>query len=141
LRRRYLNDPNLFLHFRNYLHFEEELALKLNNLEFPYPKDDLYQVWLNWSAGSRDKAVWKFSVYFYSFAIISPWNTGLSFICTILHLLYLKVICAKFGYKWRCGSGEEVENVKVKQTDVTQTDERQTMGDQKRSLELSAQVS
>jgi hypothetical protein len=68
---------------------------------------------LNWSAGSGDKGVWKFLVYFYSFAIISPWNTGLSFIGTILHLLYLRVICAKFGYNWRCSSGEEVENVKV----------------------------
>jgi hypothetical protein len=26
--------------------FEEDLALYLNNLESPLPKDDLYQVWL-----------------------------------------------------------------------------------------------
>jgi hypothetical protein len=46
------------------------------------------------------------------------------------------MICANFGYKWLSSSGEEVENVKVKQTDV-----RRTIGDQKSSLELSTQVS
>jgi hypothetical protein len=29
-----------------YLPFEEDLALYLNNLAFPLPKDDLYQLWL-----------------------------------------------------------------------------------------------
>ena len=33
-------------HFCDYLPFEEDLALYLNNLEFPSPKNDLYQVWL-----------------------------------------------------------------------------------------------
>ena len=31
-------------HFCNYFPFEEDLALNLNNLEFPLPKDDLCQV-------------------------------------------------------------------------------------------------
>jgi FtsH-binding integral membrane protein len=35
------NDLTKFLHFYNYLPFEEDLALYLNNLEFPLPKDDL----------------------------------------------------------------------------------------------------
>jgi hypothetical protein len=43
--RRYLNDPTLFLHFCDYLPFEEDLALDLYNFEFPLPKVDLmYQV-------------------------------------------------------------------------------------------------
>ena len=46
-RGRFLNDPTLFLHFCDYLLFEEDLALYLNKLEFPLPKDNLYQVWLN----------------------------------------------------------------------------------------------
>jgi hypothetical protein len=33
-------------HFCDYLPFEEDLALYLNNLEFPLPKDDFCQVWL-----------------------------------------------------------------------------------------------
>jgi hypothetical protein len=46
-RRRFFNDPTLFLHFCDYLPFEEDLALYLNKLEFPSLKDNLYQVWLN----------------------------------------------------------------------------------------------
>jgi hypothetical protein len=34
------------LHICDYLPFEENLALYLNYLEFPLPKDDLYQFWL-----------------------------------------------------------------------------------------------
>jgi hypothetical protein len=37
------NDLAKFLHFYDYLPFEEDLALYLNNLEFPLPKDNLYQ--------------------------------------------------------------------------------------------------
>jgi hypothetical protein len=43
-RRRFLNDPTPFLHFCDYLPFEEDLALYLNKLEFPSPKDNVYQV-------------------------------------------------------------------------------------------------
>ena len=39
--RRFLNDPTPFFHFCDYLPFEEDLALYLNNLESPLPKDDL----------------------------------------------------------------------------------------------------
>jgi hypothetical protein len=46
LKTRFLNDPTLFLHFCDYLSFEEDLALYLNKLEFPSPKNNLYQVWL-----------------------------------------------------------------------------------------------
>jgi hypothetical protein len=46
-RRRFVKDPTPFLHFRDYLPFEEDMALYLNKLEFPSPKDNLYQVWLN----------------------------------------------------------------------------------------------
>jgi hypothetical protein len=39
-RRRFLkNDPIPFLHFYDYLPLEEDLALYLNKLEFPLPKD------------------------------------------------------------------------------------------------------
>jgi hypothetical protein len=93
-----------FLHFCNYLPFEEDLPLNLNNLEFPIPKFD----W-NWLAGSGDYLK-EISVYFYSFAIIFPWKRESSFIWTILNPLYLRMIYANFGYN---GSGEEVKNVKV----------------------------
>jgi hypothetical protein len=38
------NDLAKFLHFYDYLPFEEGLAIYLNNLEFPLTKSDLYQV-------------------------------------------------------------------------------------------------
>ena len=44
------------------------------------------------------------------------------------------MLCAKFGWNWPSVSGED-ENVKSLQTDGQMT------GDQKNSLELSAQVS
>jgi hypothetical protein len=43
-RRRLLNDPTPFLHFFYYLPFDEDLALYLNKLECPSPKNNLYQV-------------------------------------------------------------------------------------------------
>jgi hypothetical protein len=43
-RRRFLNDPTPFLHFCDYLPLEEDLALYMNKLEFPLPKDNVYQV-------------------------------------------------------------------------------------------------
>jgi hypothetical protein len=43
-RRRFLNDTTPFLHFCDYLPFKDNLALCLNKLEFPSPKDNLYQV-------------------------------------------------------------------------------------------------
>jgi hypothetical protein len=51
------------------------------------------------------------------------------------------MICAKSGQNWSSGSGEEVENVKVYRETDDKTDRRRTTGDQKSSLELSAQVS
>jgi hypothetical protein len=41
-----MNGKNLNLHYIRKLLFEEDLTLNLNNLEFPIPMDDLYQVWL-----------------------------------------------------------------------------------------------
>jgi hypothetical protein len=43
-RRRFSNDPIPFLHFCDYLPFEKDLALYLNKLKFPSPKDNLHQV-------------------------------------------------------------------------------------------------
>jgi hypothetical protein len=46
LKEKKFNDLAKFLHFYDYLPFEEDLALHVNNLKFPLPEDDLYQVWL-----------------------------------------------------------------------------------------------
>jgi hypothetical protein len=44
--RRSLNDSTPFLHFCDYIPFEEGLAFNLNNLEFPLPKDSLIEIGL-----------------------------------------------------------------------------------------------
>ena len=55
------------------------------------------------------------------------------------------MICAKFGWNWPCGSGEEDENVKSlrhnNHNDNNDDDGQGTNFDQKSSLEPSAQVS
>ena len=45
-RRRFYNFVIVFSLFRNYLPFEKDMALHLNKLESPSPKDALCQVWL-----------------------------------------------------------------------------------------------
>jgi hypothetical protein len=42
--RTFLNDPTLFLDFCDYLPFEKDLALDLQNFKCPLPKDNLCQV-------------------------------------------------------------------------------------------------
>ena len=39
-----LNDPTPFLHFYDYLPFQQDLAHDLYNFQFPLPKNVLYQV-------------------------------------------------------------------------------------------------
>jgi hypothetical protein len=68
----------------------------------------------NWNlpGGSGEEYYLKFSVNFYSFALISPWGRGLSFICTILNALCLRMMCqvwlklAKRFWRrsWKCKS-------------------------------------
>ena len=46
LRRRFLNFVSIFSKFRYYLLEKKCMALRLNKLKFPLPKDALYRVWL-----------------------------------------------------------------------------------------------
>ena len=87
-------------------------------------------------------------MYFHYVVIISPRKMVWPFIWTNFNLLHPKMLCAKFGWIWPSGSGEEVENRKSLQTDGGtdgrtdgRTDRRRTTGYQKSSPELSAQVS
>ena len=51
-------------------------------------------------------------MYFRYFVIISPWKRVWPFIWTNLNPLHPRMLCAKFGWNWPSGSGEEDENVK-----------------------------
>ena len=93
----------------------------------------------NWpSASGEDFSI--SSKYFRYFLIISPFKRAWLFICTNLNPLHPRILCAKFGWNWPRGSGEEDENVKSLQTADGRTHGR-TTGDQISSLELSARVS
>ena len=94
----------------------------------------------NWLSGSGEEDFLISSMYFHYFVIISPWKRAGPFIWTNLNPLHPRMLCVKFGWNWPSGSGEEDEHVKILQTD-RRTDRRRTTGDQKSSLELSAQMS
>jgi hypothetical protein len=49
----------------------------LNKLEFPSPKDNMYQVWLNLASWFWRRFVFKFSVYF-PLLLLSPLGEGQS---------------------------------------------------------------
>ena len=83
-------------------------------------------------------------LFFYSFKVFSALNIDRTFISAIYIRPPIRMLCAKFGLNWISGYREEVQNVKSLQTDGRtdrRTDGRRTKGDQKSSLELSAQVS
>ena len=94
----------------------------------------------NWLSGSTEEDFLISSMYFGYFCNYLPLERAGPFIWTNLTPLHPRMLCAKFGWNWPSGSGEEDVNVKSLQTDGW-TDRRRTKGDQKISLELSAQVS
>jgi hypothetical protein len=135
-RRRFLNDPNQFLHFCNYLPFEEDLALYLNKLEFTSHKDNVYQVWLNLASWFWRRRFFKNFNVFLLFCYYLPLERD-----NPLHLKKLESptpkddlcqVWLKLAWRfWR----------RSNKCKSLQTDGQRTKGDQNSSLELSAQVS
>jgi hypothetical protein len=68
-RRSFLNAPTPFLHFCNYLPFEEDLVIYLKKLDFPLPKVDWYQFWLKLACWFLKKRFLKcqciFTIFYY----------------------------------------------------------------------------
>ena len=61
----------------------------------------------NWSGGTWEEDFSFLSMYFWYFIIISPWERAGAFIWTNLNPIYPRMLCAKFGWNWSSGSGEE----------------------------------
>jgi hypothetical protein len=97
-RRRFLNDPIPFLHFGDYLPFEEDLALYLNKCEFPLPKNSLYQVWLTLASWFWRRKFKKKIQCIFTLSLLSPLGEELSpsFEQTWIPF-YPRMICAKSG--------------------------------------------
>ena len=94
------------------------------NLNPLHPRMICAGIGWNWLIGSGEEDFLISSMYFHYFVIISPWKRAGPIIWTNLNPLHPRMLCAKFGWNWPSGSGED-ENVKSLQTDG-QTD-RQTM--------------
>ena len=74
-------------------------------------------------------------MYFRYFVIISPWKRVWLIFCRNLNLRYPRMLCAKFGWNWPSGSGEN-ENVKNLKADGRIDDGRQII----RKAQLSYQL-
>ena len=61
----------------------------------------------NWLSGSGEEDYLIASMYFRYFITISPWNRAGPFFWTNLNPLHPRMLCAKFGWNWLSGSGEE----------------------------------
>jgi hypothetical protein len=72
LTEKFFNDLAKFSHFYDNLPFEEDLALYLNNLKFPLPKDDLCQVWLKLPAGSGEDFFFRYKQKWIWFSLLWP---------------------------------------------------------------------
>jgi hypothetical protein len=135
---RFLNDLALYLHICDYLPLEKDRAHYLKKLEFPLPKDYLYQIWLKLA-----KWFWRrFKNNFQCTCILNllfcyylPLKNGIP-----LYLIKLESssmdnlgqVCLNLAMwfwrrNWKCKS--------------LPSDKWWTMGGQKISNELSAQVS
>jgi hypothetical protein len=67
----------------------------LNKLEFPSPKDNLYQVWLNLASWFWRRRFLKIFSVFLLFHYYLPWRRGIPFLWTNLNPLHPRMICAK----------------------------------------------
>ena len=103
----FLNFVNVFYLFYNYLSLEKVRALHSKKLESPSPKDAFPKFGWNWLSGYGEEDFLISSMYFNYFIVIFPWRRGGSFIWTNLNLLHSRMLCAKFGWNWLSGSGEE----------------------------------
>ena len=70
------------------------------NLNFLYQR--LLNAWFgwNWPCSFEVENVQIFSIYFYYFAIISPWGRVWAFICKNLNPIYPRMLCVKLGCNW-----------------------------------------
>jgi hypothetical protein len=72
----FLIDLTQFFHFCDYFPFEEGLDPYLNKLEFPLPKDNLYQVWFNLACWFWRRGFKKNVQCIFTLSLLSPLGAG-----------------------------------------------------------------
>ena len=106
-RRRFLNFVNVFSLFHNYLPLEKGgpfIWTKFNPLSH---KDALCQIWLKLARWFWRRRFLNFVNVFSLFPNNPPWKRAGPFIWTKFNPLHPRMLCAKFGWNWLRGSGEE----------------------------------
>jgi hypothetical protein len=106
----FFNDLTKFLHFCDHLPFKDDLALYLYNFEFPLPKDNLYQIWLELACW-----FWRRIFFFdtntckYGFPYCGPSRPPGTMIWTKLNVHYVRKLSCTCKYElfWLNGSWEE----------------------------------
>jgi hypothetical protein len=97
--------PHPILQHRDYLPFEEDMALYSNNFEFPLPKDDLFD-W-NWPAWSGEDFVFNLNSCKYGFPYRGPSRPPGTMIWTNWNLHYIRMLSCKYELFWLSGSWED----------------------------------
>ena len=99
----------IFAIFGNYLPLEMGGVHHFNKLESPSPKVMMHcdKFGWNWLSGYGEEDVSISWMYFHYFVITTPWKREGSFTWINLNPLHPRMLCAKFGWNWLSGSGEE----------------------------------
>ena len=106
-RRIFLNFLNVFSLFRNYTPLENGVALHLNKLGSPSPKDDLCKVWLKLAQWFWRRRFLNFVNVFSLFRNYLPLEKGGALHLNKFESLHPRILCAKFRWNWLSGSGED----------------------------------
>jgi hypothetical protein len=131
----FLNDPTPFLHFlKNNIHFEDDQALNLNSLKFPLSKNNFTKFDWNWLVL---ETIFKNCHCIFNHSLLFPIGKGG---CPSFEQFWIP-----FTPGWFLPTLVTVSLVVLKKSKMyrshRQMSNGQTNDDQKRSLELSVQVS
>ena len=96
-RRCFINFIDVFLLFLNYLPLEKVVALRLNKLESPSPKDALCYVWLKLAPWFWRRCFINFIDVFLLFLNYLPLEKGVALCLTNLNPHHQRMLCATFG--------------------------------------------
>ena len=105
--RRILNFVNEFLLFHKNLPLGKGGALHLNRLQSLHPNMLSAKFGWNWPCDSGEEDFFNFVSVFPLFPYYLPLEEGWPFIWTNLNPLHPRILCAKIGWNWPSGFGEE----------------------------------